>query len=206
MRRRLDRDLAALDGLFALLEAFCGQQGLVGASAQALKLVTEELFTNLVRHDVGGGDHVVLRLDRAGDRVVVTLTGEGAAPFDAAEVPAVDPGAPLAERRAGGLGLHLVRSLVEELRYQHEDRTLTVTAVLAVAERAQEVFAGVAEGCTVDLRALDYISSAGIGILIATQKRLAESGQRIVLAHPSRHIRELFGIAGLHHVFDILES
>jgi serine/threonine-protein kinase RsbW len=135
MRRRLDRDLAALDGLFALLEAFCGQQGLVGASAQALKLVTEELFTNLVRHDVGGGDHVVLRLDRAGDRVVVTLTGEGAAPFDAAEVPAVDPGAPLAERRAGGLGLHLVRSLVEELRYQHEDRTLTVTAVLAVEGR-----------------------------------------------------------------------
>ena len=132
MQRRLGRDLAALDGLFALLEAFCEQQGLGGASALALKLVTEELFTNLVRHDAGGGEDVVLRLERADDRVVVTLVGEDAAPFDPAEVPPVDPRTPLAERRAGGLGLHLVRSLVEELRYHHEDRTLTITAVMAV--------------------------------------------------------------------------
>jgi anti-sigma B factor antagonist len=92
--------------------------------------------------------------------------------------------------------------------WQQADGTVKMSGRLdaAMAERAQEVFAGVAEGCTVDLRALDYISSAGIGILIATQKRLAENGQKIVLAHPSRHIRELFGIAGLDHVFDIVDS
>jgi serine/threonine-protein kinase RsbW len=135
MRRRLDRDLAALDGLFAILDTFCEQQGLDASSAYALKLVTEELFTNLVRHDVGGKDHIALQLDRTGNRVVVSLTDEDVAPFDAAAVPPVDPRAPLAKRGPGGLGLHLVRNMVDELRYHHEGRTLTVTAVLAVEGR-----------------------------------------------------------------------
>ncbi len=92
--------------------------------------------------------------------------------------------------------------------WQEADGTVKVSGRLdaAMAERAKEVFAGVAEGCKVDLSALDYISSAGIGILIATQKRLAENGQKIVLARPSQHIRELFGIAGLDHVFEIVDS
>jgi anti-sigma B factor antagonist len=92
--------------------------------------------------------------------------------------------------------------------WQEADGTVKLSGRLdaAMAERAKEVFAGVAEGCTVDLSALDYISSAGLGILIATQKRLAEKGQKIVLARPSRHIRELFGIAGLDQVFDIVDS
>ena len=61
--------------------------------------------------------------------------------------------------------------------WQEADGTVKVSGRLdaAMAERAKEVFAGVTEDCKVDLSALDYISSAGIGILIATQKRLSEN-------------------------------
>jgi anti-sigma B factor antagonist len=92
--------------------------------------------------------------------------------------------------------------------WREADGTVKMSGRLdaAMADRAREVFAGIAEGCTVDLRALEYISSAGLGVLIATQKRLGGNRQKIVLAHPNRHIRELFGIAGLDHVFEIVES
>jgi anti-anti-sigma factor len=48
-----------------------------------------------------------------------------------------------------------------------------------------------------------YISSAGLGVFIATQRRLADSGHTLKFRNLNRHISELFRIAGLHAIFDI---
>ena len=50
---------------------------------------------------------------------------------------------------------------------------------------------------------LDYISSAGMGVLLGIQKRLSAQGHGLILTHMNRHIRELFTIAGFNHVFTI---
>lgn len=71
------------------------------------------------------------------------------------------------------------------------------------AERARKALDTVAESCTIDFAGLEYISSAGLGILLATQKRLSESGQCVKLAHLNRHIRDIFHIAGFDLVFEI---
>jgi len=55
--------------------------------------------------------------------------GFGFHPFDLSEAAPVDIHLPLAQRKVGGLGLHLVRNLVDELRYEYDDRTLSVTAI-----------------------------------------------------------------------------
>ena len=55
----------------------------------------------------------------------------------------------------------------------------------------------------VNFEKLDYISSAGMGVLLGVQKRLSSNGQGLVLTHMNRHIRELFTIAGFNHIFTI---
>jgi anti-sigma B factor antagonist len=73
----------------------------------------------------------------------------------------------------------------------------------AQVERVREELKGQNTSCEVNFEKLDYISSAGMGVLLGVQKRLSAGGHGLVLTHMNRHIRELFTIAGFHHVFTI---
>jgi anti-sigma B factor antagonist len=55
----------------------------------------------------------------------------------------------------------------------------------------------------VDLSDLKYISSAGIGVLMKTYKRLHDSGNTIKLVNLSQHVRNVFHYAGLEQLFGI---
>ncbi|NNE36162.1 MAG: STAS domain-containing protein [Rhodothermales bacterium] len=58
--------------------------------------------------------------------------------------------------------------------------------------------------CVVNLEKVEYISSAGLGALLATQQRLAEShGGGLRLIKLNKHLSEIFRIAGFDQVFDI---
>ena len=74
----------------------------------------------------------------------------------------------------------------------------------AQVERVREELKSQTTSCEVNFEKLDYISSAGMGVLLGVQKRLSESGNGLTLTHMNRHIRELFNIAGFHHVFTII--
>ncbi|MCI0451665.1 MAG: STAS domain-containing protein [Candidatus Latescibacteria bacterium] len=73
----------------------------------------------------------------------------------------------------------------------------------AHVERVRDELKFVSRSCTVDFKELDYISSAGMGVLLGTQKRLADSGHSLKLINLNRHIREIFRIAGFDNVFSI---
>jgi anti-anti-sigma factor len=68
---------------------------------------------------------------------------------------------------------------------------------------AKEVFDRITASSTVDFSELEYISSAGMGVLLATQKRLGESGQKLALINLNKHIKDIFGYAGFDRVFEI---
>ena len=67
---------------------------------------------------------------------------------------------------------------------------------------AKEVFALVDDSCVVDFAGL---SSAGLGLLFATQKRLTDTGRELTLTNLNPHIREVFRIAGFDNIFAIEE-
>jgi anti-sigma B factor antagonist len=71
------------------------------------------------------------------------------------------------------------------------------------ADRARAVFATLNESTVVDFARLDYISSAGLGVLLATQQRLNTQGKRLTLLHMNGMIREVFKIARFDLVFEI---
>lgn len=71
------------------------------------------------------------------------------------------------------------------------------------AEKAKTVFLSLSEGKTVDFAQLDYISSAGLGVLLAAQKRLAQRGQSLRLINVNSHIKDVFHFSGFDQIFDI---
>ena len=73
----------------------------------------------------------------------------------------------------------------------------------AEVERARDVFDGIVESCVIDFSGLNYISSAGLGLLFATQKRLVDDGGALTLVNLNPHIREIFHIAGFDEIFEI---
>jgi anti-sigma B factor antagonist len=73
-------------------------------------------------------------------------------------------------------------------------------AQCATAER----FMGGLDGATtLDFNELDYISSAGLGILLKTQKRLAAQGASLKIINVNNHIHDVFRYSGFHAIFDI---
>jgi anti-sigma B factor antagonist len=75
----------------------------------------------------------------------------------------------------------------------------------AQVEKAHEVFDKIISTTTVNFEGLDYISSAGLGVLLSTQKRLKNSGHELVLRQMNKHIREIFSYAGFDMIFRIEE-
>ena len=73
----------------------------------------------------------------------------------------------------------------------------------AQVDKAKTVFDKVTATTSVDFKDLSYISSAGLGILMATQKRLKDHGHKLKLRNVSGHIRDVFRIARFDLIFDI---
>jgi len=128
------REVAALREVFAFLEQFIDEHEIDEKTAFSVNLVVEELFTNMVRHNEGGGESIALSLERRDDHVFLELIDTDVEPFDpdTAEVPPVDAG--IEERRPGGLGIYLVKKMVDELKYEYESegRRMRITATKAL--------------------------------------------------------------------------
>lgn len=96
-----------------------------------VKLVLEELGVNIVTHGHGGDpDHEFeIVMDADTDALTIELRDEGRAfnPLTDSPEPDVDSG--LDDRPVGGLGIYLVRTMMDELNYRREDNTNILTIV-----------------------------------------------------------------------------
>ena len=95
-------------------------------------LVLEELVLNIIDYgfDDGKDDHELeVILMSEDDNLTIEITDDGI-PFDPlhdAKIPDTD--APLEDRPIGGLGVHLVRTMMDEVSYRREDGKNHLTLV-----------------------------------------------------------------------------
>ena len=122
------RDLAALEEITRLLDGFFGGQALNGSARYAVELAVEEIFTNMVRHNSAGTSDIRIDVASADGEVIVKLTDFDAPRFDPlTDAPPAGIERQLEQRMPGGLGIHLVRQMIDHIEYSHDDRTATVT-------------------------------------------------------------------------------
>ena len=86
-----------------------------------------------------------------------------------------------------------------------DDGVVSLSGRLDAAEsdRARAVLRELDRSITLDFSGLDYISSAGIGVLIETYKRLKAGGHSIRLVHMLPRVRSIFTYAGLDRILTI---
>ena len=56
---------------------------------------------------------------------------------------------------------------------------------------------------TLDCSGLEYISSAGLGVLLKTQKRLLAAAGKLKLTGVNRHLQDIFRYSGFDQIFEI---
>ena len=88
--------------------------------------------------------------------------------------------------------------------------TIALAGRLTVAtspelEEAVHQIADTAVDYDVDLSELEYISSAGLRVLVSTQKIANHRGGTLRLYHPTESVREVFEMTGLSDVMTIVE-
>ena len=54
-----------------------------------------------------------------------------------------------------------------------------------------------------DFAGLEYISSAGLGILLMAQKRVMQSGKGLILVNVNSHINDIFRFSGFDQIFEV---
>ena len=73
----------------------------------------------------------------------------------------------------------------------------------AQSPAALEALERTAGQIVLDCGGLEYISSAGLGVLLKTQKRLMTGGGRMRLTHVRPHIRDILQYSGFDKILEI---
>ena len=70
----------------------------------------------------------------------------------------------------------------------------------------QDLFAQSKHRLIVDLKDVEYISSAGAGVFIGSLAIAQENGGDIILTQPAQNVQEVFDLLGLSQIFSICPS
>jgi serine/threonine-protein kinase RsbW len=117
LRMTIGADRSEIARVNAAFAKFADLHTLPASVRRSLQIALDELLSNTI--DYGFVGQATVELEAAGDRVTLRMTDDGR-PFDPFAVAAPDASLPLEERRSGGLGIHLVRGMMDEVSYQRQ--------------------------------------------------------------------------------------
>ena len=144
----LDSDLGELERLKTFIDAFCEAESVREEACFQLQIILEELVFNAMKYGrcepKEGAIQLMMR--GQGDEVNAILSDTGIG-FNPLEVPPPDLTGNVRDRQVGGLGIHLVRNLVQSIRYERRENrnflyfTKRVSPVPGTAELEGETHA-----------------------------------------------------------------
>jgi serine/threonine-protein kinase RsbW len=106
----------------AFMETFCAANGISDDDTFNLHLVLDESIINVIVHGYeDGADHEIqvgLHFDEG--RIVVDIDDDGI-PYNPLDAPAPRFDLPVEQRRIGGLGVHIMKTLARSIEYSREN-------------------------------------------------------------------------------------
>ena len=126
-RQSFPREAASLPAVFDFIDEFFERTAIAADHRVPVHFAVEELFTNLVKYSRGATQPIEVELRREPERLAVSLTDFGVEPFDIRSAPdaRVDLGA--RDRTPGGLGIHILKRMVDGIDYEYADGRSTTT-------------------------------------------------------------------------------
>jgi anti-anti-sigma factor len=91
------------------------------------------------------------------------------------------------------------------VEYNKDSQIINLSGNLdsAKAEEVKSLLGKINNSITVDMSGLDFISSAGIGVMLLTYQRLKGIGENIYLVNLNENIKKVFRVSLLDKVFNI---
>lgn len=124
----LPNDIETIPQLNAFIDGFCEEQGIAMDIAIRLNLAIEEAVVNVMNYAYPKGTVGYVDIDMEADEenVTVILSDKGI-PFDPTKKEKVDTTLSAEERPIGGLGIHLVREIMDTVDYAYTDHKNILT-------------------------------------------------------------------------------
>lgn len=101
------------------ISRFAAENGLAPAMLHDLNVVIDEALNNIISYgyDTAAEGEITIRLERRQDEIVVQIEDRGRT-FDPLQAASPDLDATLQTRKVGGLGVHFMRSLMDNVSYK----------------------------------------------------------------------------------------
>lgn len=126
----LRANLADIGRLAEDLETLGDRWHLTARLVSQLNLTLEEVVTNILSYGYDDDAEHVIRIDfELDDDLLTARVEDDGRAYDPLQVEVPDTTAALDDRRIGGLGIHLVRTLMDDVRYARvgDKNVLTLT-------------------------------------------------------------------------------
>jgi serine/threonine-protein kinase RsbW len=118
-----------LDEIRDLVAGVARQGGFTDKEVYSLQLAADEAASNIIEHAYEGvsGASLDVNCEMQGDTLVIVMRDRGRT-FDSSKVKQPNLKADLSERQIGGLGVYLMRKLMDEVHYENtgSDNVLTM--------------------------------------------------------------------------------
>lgn len=123
-------ELAEISRIATVIDEYCAAHGLDDMVAHAVNLSLDELLTNTISYgyDDDGAHTIEIELKADAGGVAVVLADDARA-FDPTAAGDPDIDADLDERALGGLGIHIVRAMMDEISYRRVDGRNELTLI-----------------------------------------------------------------------------
>ncbi len=127
---KIGSEVAELAHITAAIESLAEREEWPPDLVFKVNLVLEELTLNTMTHGSHKGlGEIEIRVDSAAEALTIEIMDNGR-PFDPlTDAPTPDVDGALGERSVGGLGIHLVREMMDEMRYRREEGRNCLTLV-----------------------------------------------------------------------------
>lgn len=124
----LPNNIETIPQLSEFIDNFCSKEDIDAALKMKLNLAVEEAVVNVMsyaypEHQVGMVD-IDMQTD---DRCITIVITDSGIPFDPTKKEEVDFSLPAEQRPIGGLGIHLVRQIMDSVEYRHIDHQNVLT-------------------------------------------------------------------------------
>jgi|SRR5688572_22055282 serine/threonine-protein kinase RsbW len=119
-----------LDEIRDFVAGVARQGGFSDKEIYSLQLAADEAASNIIEHAYAGVTNASLEIncEMQGDTLTIIMRDQGTT-FDSSKVKQPDLKADLSERQIGGLGVYLMRKLMDEVRYESSGKTNTLTMI-----------------------------------------------------------------------------
>jgi anti-sigma regulatory factor (Ser/Thr protein kinase) len=137
----IHNDYAEIVRVNRALEDLADQHALPVTLIPKLKTVIDEVLGNVIMHGYADQQvhEITTRIEFTENRLVVIITDDGV-PFNPLDFPAPDIETGLEDRKIGGLGIHIVRNMMDDMSYQRrgDQNLLTLIKELKVTDPGNE--------------------------------------------------------------------